>query len=269
MISRELISPEKQSFDPDTSKEIAVRSNQLVDDFKSGNQDAFQGLWEMYHGKVYGFALKRLGNIHGAEDITANIFLKIFVGLAIYENKGNPFEAWVMRIARNEIITHTRRSKIRGDLEDEIPMELATNESVEDEAEKNIEIDRVISAVDLLPDAQRDVIKSRFIDDLSLRETAISLGKQENNIKALQNRAVDRLRFILSSEPQSEKANNLTTIDSVHELVAEGDLTALDMSWLLNIPVSYVYSAIANLRRVHDVNIVNNDGVYSLAPREE
>jgi RNA polymerase sigma-70 factor (ECF subfamily) len=103
----------------------------------------------------------------------------------------------VFRIARNEVVSHVRRQKSRG-------QSTQLNEGIPDDARahtEQVEIDLTFRAVQVvieqLPEAQRQVITLRFVAGLSVAETAQSLKKTENNVKVLQHKAIARLQQLM------------------------------------------------------------------------
>ena len=73
--------------------------------------------------QVYRYCLARLGNVHDAEDVAEEIFIKMLAGLPSYQWRKVPFAAWLMRIARNEVVSFTRRNGRRSQ-DRELPEDL-------------------------------------------------------------------------------------------------------------------------------------------------
>jgi RNA polymerase sigma-70 factor (ECF subfamily) len=109
----------------------------------------------------------------------------------------SPFRAWLFRIARNHVISHYRRAAIRqtsGEVPDWMP---DGQRGPAELAELRLTVEEVFRAVELLPAAQRDVVRLRFGAGLSVQETAEALEKQPSNVKVLQHKGVKRLKEIL------------------------------------------------------------------------
>lgn len=159
-----------------------------------GDHAALSELYAHYFPRVYRYVGARLASSHDAEDVTEEIFLKIIDNLPAYQFRGLPFGAWVFRIARNEVVSHVRRQKVRG-------MTTQLSETIADdtadhthEVEMQLTIAMVRTLTERLPDAQREVITLRFGAGLSVAETAQALKKSENNVKVLQHKAIARLQ---------------------------------------------------------------------------
>lgn len=162
-----------------------------------GDQEALAGLYEHYFPKVYRYVAVRLGNTEDTEDVTEEIFLRLIDNLNSFVFRGLPFGAWVFRIARNEIVSHVRRQKVRSataPLTEFIPDLSADHVSA---IEIQFSIAEVREATEKLPEAQRQVIALRFGAGLSVAETAQALKKTENNVKVLQHKAIAKLQIML------------------------------------------------------------------------
>ncbi len=165
---------------------------------QAGDLEALSTLYDSHINQVYRYSLARLGNVHDAEDVSEEIFLKMLAGLPNYQWRKVPFAAWLMRIARNEVVSFARRNGRRAH-ETELPEDLidrASNDPAET-TERALALEDLREAVALLPEAQREVITLRFASGLTIADTARALGKQENNVKVLQHKATQRLQSLM------------------------------------------------------------------------
>jgi RNA polymerase sigma-70 factor (ECF subfamily) len=167
---------------------------------QGGDHAALSELYGHYFPRVYRYVCARLVSNEDAEDVTEEIFLKIIDNLAGYQFRGLPFGAWVFRIARNEVVSHVRRQKVRGattELSDMIADDTADHTR---EVETQLTIAMVRELTERLPEAQRQVIALRFGAGLSVAETAQALKKTENNVKVLQHKAIAKLQQMVPRE---------------------------------------------------------------------
>jgi len=171
----------------------------IVEDAQTGDLEALASLYDTHINQVYRYALARLGNVHDAEDVAEEIFLKMLGGLPNYQWRKVPFAAWLMRIARNEVVSFARRNGRRS-LDTELPEEIVDrgNNDPAETAERIMALEDLRGAVALLPEAQREVIILRFASGLSVADTARALGKQENNVKVLQHKGMQRLQVLMT-----------------------------------------------------------------------
>jgi RNA polymerase sigma-70 factor (ECF subfamily) len=147
----------------------------------------FEGLYDRYVQRVYGFVSRRVGNRATAEDITSAVFEQALTSLPKFEWRGVPFAAWLIRIAANAITDHWRRTaRESGDAAPEMP----------DAGEMDATEQRAIlfQLVERLPALQRRVIEQRFGEEKSIREIAVALQRTEGAVKQLQLRALENLR---------------------------------------------------------------------------
>jgi RNA polymerase sigma-70 factor (ECF subfamily) len=172
----------------------------LVDRARAGDRMAMGALYDLYVEKIYRYVLVRVnGNQSDAEDITAEIFVRMIDALPRFQWQDVPFLAWLFRIAHNQVISHHRRASarpVKAPIED---MDFADPKHGTDWlVEQKLLLEDVYNAAKKLPEAQRRVIELRFGAQLSVRETAQILGKSENNVKVLQFKAIARLQKLLA-----------------------------------------------------------------------
>ena len=172
---------------------------QVIEAAQTGDLEALASLYDTHINQVYRYCLARLGHVQDAEDIAEEIFLKMYNGLQAYQWRKVPFAAWLMRIAHNEVVSFARRN-VRRSSDTELPEELLDrgNNDPADNAERQLALEDLRKAVELLPEAQREVIILRFASGLSVADTAKALGKQENNVKVLQHKGMQRLQVLMT-----------------------------------------------------------------------
>jgi len=170
---------------------------------RHGDVAAFGRLYDEYADRVFGFARARGFSVHDAEDLTATVFLKAWESIGGYSDRGVPFSAWLFRIARNAMVDDYRRGQRAP-----IPVEDLEPDGVvdgpEDAVVMHVESERLRAAIRQLTSDQASVIALRYWWDLSLKDTAAALDKNENSIKALQHRAVRALARLLQEDGSYE-----------------------------------------------------------------
>ena|SRR5579871_2185399 len=148
--------------------------------------ERFGELYEANFHRVYAYVVRRVGDRHRAEDLTADVFREALAGLAKFEWRGVPFSAWLLGIASRVIADHWKRSGRE-----------AANPAEELERSSSQEIERnamLFQLVERLPEAQFRVIHMRFVEQKSIREIAQELERSEGAVKQLQLRAIENLR---------------------------------------------------------------------------
>ena len=178
---------------------------ELVRRMQEQDGDAFGAIYESYLPRLYRYCLARLRDPIEAEDAAEDIFVRVLSSIDRFTwrpmgAERSPFAAWIFRIAHNHLVSLYRRAAVR-------PVFDPLSETIADEqrgpaelAERRSEIDEAFAAVELLPEAQRDVVLLRFGAGLSVAETAAALNKNEGNVKVLQHKGIRRLREILGGE---------------------------------------------------------------------
>ncbi len=152
----------------------------------------------IYFPRVYRYVRARTGRVAEAEDLTAEIFLKMLGAIGSFQWKRAPFSAWLFRIARNHLISNARKNGLRNQ---ETPLTEAVERSDHDTAvqvENHLSFQEVMKAAQRLPPAQREVLWLRFAVGLSVGDTARVLGKRQGNVKVLQHKAIARRQTLLA-----------------------------------------------------------------------
>jgi RNA polymerase sigma-70 factor (ECF subfamily) len=154
----------------------------------------FDALYELHFERVYASIASRARDRATAEDLTSEVFHKALANLPRYEWRGVSFAAWLLRIAANAIIDHSKRAA-REFPAPEDPPEPAADRGLQASESRGVEYSaQLFRLVKQLPEIQRQVVFERFVEQRSIREIAERLGKTEGAIKQLQLRAVQNLR---------------------------------------------------------------------------
>jgi RNA polymerase sigma-70 factor (ECF subfamily) len=150
-----------------------------------GDPSRFADLYEQNFYRVYAFIVRRVGDRHRAEDLTADVFREALAGIGKFEWRGVPFAAWLMGIASRVVADYWKQSG--RETGDPSPQPGVADSGVERSA-------ILFQLVDRLPEAQFRVIQMRFVEQKSIREIARELGRSEGAVKQLQLRAIENLR---------------------------------------------------------------------------
>jgi RNA polymerase sigma-70 factor (ECF subfamily) len=162
---------------------------------QAGSEPAFARLYEHYAGRVYRYGLVRTGQVSDAEDLVGQTFLRVVEALPRYRDRGLPFGAWVFSIARHALADRRRGQRPWATLSPDDP-----GPTVIDHAPAAIEYAVLREALGRITRDQRDVIVYRFFSDLSVRETARLMGRDEGAVRNLQARALAALRRVLRGD---------------------------------------------------------------------
>jgi RNA polymerase sigma-70 factor (ECF subfamily) len=170
----------------------------LVQAAQAGDADAFGRLYDDYVDAVFRYILFRVNDRNLAEDLTSETFLRAFRRIGSISYQGRDVGAWFVTIARNLVLDHMKSSRVRLEVATAEPDDRRRVESgPENEVIDGLTHAEVLRCVQLLGDDQRECIVLRFLQGLSVTETAAMMGRNEGAIKALQHRAVRRLAQLL------------------------------------------------------------------------
>lgn len=165
------------------------------------DERALSELYDRYEAKIYSYIYRRTGQQPLAEDLTAQVFLKMLEALNSGKAWHSSFSGWLYRIAHNLVIDYyRRRDRDQQVTIDEASVLISSGDNPVRAAELQLESDKLRSAISRLTDEQADVISLRFLEGYSINEVAIMMEKTEGAIKALQYRAVATLRQLLENE---------------------------------------------------------------------
>ncbi|MCW0212317.1 MAG: RNA polymerase sigma factor [Pseudonocardia sp.] len=170
----------------------------LVKRCQAGDITAFSELYERYHEVVFRYVLFRMGDRTLAEDLTQETFVRALRRISSVSYQGRDIGAWFVTIARNLIFDHVKSSRYR--LESttaEIVDYSPTTHGPEQQVLENATNDELRIAIAKLNPDQQDCIQMRFLQGLSVAETAERMNRNEGAVKALQHRAVRRLATLL------------------------------------------------------------------------
>ena len=183
----------QSSPDPELDPE-ASRLRALVELARDGDAEAFGQLYDHYVSGVFRFIYYRVGSRQLAEDLTSETFVRGLRAIQRFTWQGKDFGAWLTTIARNLIADHFKSSRARLEIvSDDVPEGRTPARSTEEDVLSLISNEMLFDAVNSLPPEQRDCILMRFIQGMSIAETAAALKRSDGAVKQLQLRAVRSL----------------------------------------------------------------------------
>ena len=182
------VSSANQTLDPSQMDEMT-----LVRFSQQGDQEMFARLYQTYVDRIYRYVYFRVADENLAEDITAQIFLKVWEKLDSYQPGQSPFMAWIYRIAHNTVIDYYRTRKFAVSLENARPAEISHDDEVDEKLDFQFQSQKLSAALRDLTKEQRQVLVLKFVDGMSTTEIAKQLKKKTGAIRALQMRGLQGL----------------------------------------------------------------------------
>lgn len=162
---------------------------------QNGSDDAFRKLFEQYHKRVLHIAYRLSGNIQEAEDITQEVFIKVFKEINKFQAAAS-FYTWLYRITVNLCLDKKRKRQRREKYHANSGLDSVNNnldqQIWQDEIQQILQI-----ALTQIKPKLRTVIVLKDIEGLSYGEVAQIVGCSEGTISSRLNRGRKRLKTIL------------------------------------------------------------------------
>ncbi len=182
---------------------------QLIEQFLSGDEDAFVSLVNKYQKQVHALTWRKIGDFHIAEEITQDTFLKVYQKLETLRNP-KQFSGWLYVIANRECLAWLRKKKIPTesleDSETEPIDETAYSRYVaEEHAKATTETQREVvnKLLAKLKESERTVMTLHYFGEMTIEEIGKFLGVSTSAIKLRLHRARQRLQ---KEEPMIREA---------------------------------------------------------------
>ncbi len=180
------------------SEEERTRLIALVELARQGDADAFGLLYDHYQASIYRFLFYRTRSQVLAEDLASETFFRALRSMTNFRWQGKDFGAWLMTIARNLATDHFKAGRTRLEMTTEdMGQHDATTEGPESAVLANLTNELLMQALTELPDEQRDCLVMRFLQGMSIAETAAVLGRSDGAVKQLQLRGVRNLAKLM------------------------------------------------------------------------
>ncbi|NII39887.1 RNA polymerase sigma-70 factor (ECF subfamily) [Curtobacterium flaccumfaciens] len=166
----------------------------LADAFGTGDEAVLRAVYERWSTLVHTLALRSLGDVAAAEDVTQQVFVRAWRSRHTYRPDQAPLGAWLVGITRNciadafaERTRHARLASAVADQERTVP---PTHDTTDGLAERVL----VAGELDRLEEVPRTVMRLAFYEELSHREIAERLGLPLGTVKSHIRRSLARLR---------------------------------------------------------------------------
>jgi RNA polymerase sigma-70 factor (ECF subfamily) len=173
----------------------AADEQQLIDEAKGGNHEAFRRLVERNMKQAYNIAYSVVNNHHHAEEITQDAFVRVHRSLHSFRGDAS-FQTWLYRIIMNLSINRMKQRRARAEREVDTPTEgLTVAIETDDAGDVRRHIERALHE---LPTLQRAVVILRHLDGLSTRQVSSILNCSEGTVKTHLYRGLRKLKRTLN-----------------------------------------------------------------------
>jgi RNA polymerase sigma-70 factor (ECF subfamily) len=173
----------------------------LIARAKQGDKNAVSALYEGYAQAIFRYISYRVESDMVAEDLTADVFLRMVQGLPRYEDTGAPFGAWLYRIAASQIADHHRGKRHTATpLSDDQPSDDTDPFGKTAKAQEQAQLRKALAA---LPEEYQTLLILRFMQGLPHTEVASILEKSDAAIRVMQHRALKALAKVLGADSKA------------------------------------------------------------------
>jgi RNA polymerase sigma-70 factor (ECF subfamily) len=173
----------------------------VIERAQRGDQAAVMRLYERYQASVFRYIFYRVqGDQHCAEDLTADVFVRMLTKLKTYVQGDQPILAWLYTIAHNLVIDHYRSANSTSHLSLEEDLVAGDVGHPVQATDDRLAQECLAKVLKYLTEEQRQVILLKFVEDRDLVEVAALLGKNERAVRSLQHRALSALHRALTRE---------------------------------------------------------------------
>lgn len=171
----------------------------------SREKEALEALYSRYSTSVYSLAMFMLKQQALAEEVTQDIFLNIWQKAASYNADRGELRTWIMSVAHHKVIDVIRSRRRTLAMTDPGGYETleylpAAQISTEEEVERNLDRERIMKALETLPEAQREVILLAYFEGFSQSEIAEKLSQPLGTVKTRVRLAMQKLRVALEQD---------------------------------------------------------------------
>lgn len=177
---------------PDPSPNPTAAIDALIASCLGGDQIAWEEIVRQHRRKVFNIAYKFTARHDEAEDLTQDVFLKIFKSLHTFDRRAN-FQTWLVSVSRNLCIDHYRsvrkeRETIDRDVDAGELMPAAPGQNAYQVLEQADRVELLRKAMAGLPQSLREAVVMRDLKELSYQEIADQLNLPEGTVKSRINR---------------------------------------------------------------------------------
>lgn len=165
-----------------------------IEDIAIGNKEALSNLYKLTKTSVYSFALSILKNLHEAEDVLQEVYIKIYENASYYQANGKPL-AWILTITKNLSLMKLRKDKNHVDVDDF--KEVLTDYKGVKDAENKLLINNVF---EYISDEERNILILHAVSGLKHREIAKMLELPLSTVLSKYNRAIKKIKERMGEE---------------------------------------------------------------------
>ena len=150
-------------------------------------------IYREYQNKVFGYIRSKINDSTTAEDLTADVFLKVYSKLDEFDDSKASVSTWIFTITRNTLTDYYRTRRVY----EEIPETLEEEGSIEEDVCNADMLEKLAYALTKLDEREREIIVGRYYSGKTLKEIADCMDISYAYVKVLQNKALSELKKYL------------------------------------------------------------------------
>jgi len=191
-----------------------LRDEELMDRLAGCDLAAFETLYDRYGDLVYSVSLRVVGDTYVAEDVTQDVFVRVWRRPEQFDLRRGKFVTWLLSVTRNRSIDHRRsqarrmRHEMAPSIEEEEDV-LPSEDSRDDPAAQTVLSDEcaaVRAALDVLPPEQKLAIQLAYFGGLTQQEIANKLGQPLGTVKTRIRLGMQKMRGALQPRRDLERS---------------------------------------------------------------
>ena len=145
-------------------------------------------LYEDYSLKVRNYILSQVNDFTLAEDLTSDVFVKVYSNIDTFDSKKASLSTWIFTITRHLLIDYYRTRKVEAELPEDLTYDIDEGICTPDNLETLKE------ALKTIDQKEKDVILLHYYSKMTLKEVALKMGISYAYVKILHNKALENLK---------------------------------------------------------------------------
>lgn len=173
---------------------------QVRDRIVAGDDAALREVYEQFASFVYGLAVRVIGDVRAAEDVSQDVFVAFWERPGAFDPERGSLRTWLGTLTHRRAVDHVRREEARRRRTEREASRAVVSPDVEEMATALLAAERVRAALDLLPDAQRRAIQLAYFGGKTYRQVAEVLDIPEGTAKSRLRLGLRRIAEALEAE---------------------------------------------------------------------
>lgn len=163
------------------------------------NQE-FENIYQEYYNRIFIYIKKRISNIHDAEELTSDVFMNIYKGLANYDNSKSGLNTWIFVIANNRLKNYYRDRREFTSIDEMNHDLIPDEESPEKIFLLKQQREDLIEGLSFLPLRERSILIKKYYQGKSSAQIGAEMNLTAGNVRIILKRALEKLKTIMERQ---------------------------------------------------------------------